>query len=55
MSMIDLEKIRDREVNRINEERKQEALERYHAVIKFNISHDKRENVVTIPQYEEIK
>ena len=53
--MIDLEKIREREVNRINELRKQEALERYHALIKYSISHDKRDTVVTIPKYEEIK
>ena len=38
-----------------NELRKQEALERYHALIKYSISHDKRDTVVTIPKYEEIK
>ena len=49
---IDYEKIREREVNRINDLRKQEALSRYHATIKYIITHQKKDNVPTIPGYE---
>lgn len=46
-----LEEIRQREVNRRNDERHQQALVTYHAMINYNIKHNIHK-VVTIPKYE---
>lgn len=42
-STIDIERIRQREINRINEQRKQEALEKHSAKMKLAIAHGKKE------------
>ena len=46
-----LQEIRQREIKRRNDEKHQEALIRYHAMVNYNIKHN-IDKVVTIPVYE---
>jgi len=46
-----LQEIRQREIKRRNDEKHQEALIRYHAMVNYNIKHNIHK-VVTIPVYE---
>jgi len=46
-----IEEIRQREIKRRNDERHQEALKQYHAMINYNIKHN-IDKVVTIPKYK---
>jgi hypothetical protein len=51
---IDLEKIRQREIDRINEERKQIVLEQYTAAVVKAIKSGKTDKLLNLPQYDKM-